>query len=172
MSPFACVGQPPVTAAALRAAAELVERSGLTGLSVTCDDDQVDVHVSRFFGDAAARAAAVAALAELMGGAALQSDDPHRPVSWLRGCGVLAGVPARVYTPLEVPTVDLSAGGHAAVAISPGGPLPHPAGRGRLPAGWRWATELDDPPLADPPLADAALAAAATPEDAAPGDGA
>jgi hypothetical protein len=145
-SPYPAVGQAPVTAAVIRAAADLVEASGITGLAVTCDDDQVTIQVTDRAGDAAARAGLVARLAVLLGGTPAQNDSPGQGLSWVTAHGVLGAVPAKVFTAIEVTCAeDPGAGDRLPLAISPDGQAAAAAGA-RLPAGWRWLTELDHQP--------------------------
>jgi len=144
MSAFAVIGGTGVTAAAMRAAADLIEESGIGGLSVTCNEDQISIQVCEQAGDAPARAGIVAALASLLTSTAYQHDSPACPSAWLQAHGQIRGIPVRVYTPLQVRTT--AAGGAAVpVAVAAGGQAAAvPAGQ-LLPAGWRWATALDEP---------------------------
>jgi len=142
MTAFPCAGAPGVTAAAMRAAADLLEACGTTGLSVICGNE-ISIQVTDRSGDAPERARVVTVLAGLLGSAVLQDDDPARPASWIRACGVTAGVPVTAWTPVEV----LTGGADNATPIAitrTGARTPLPSGL-RLSAGWRWATELDTP---------------------------
>jgi len=54
---YPAAGQPATTVGALRAAADLIERSAVTGLPVICSDRRIDIQVTGHCGDAAARPA-------------------------------------------------------------------------------------------------------------------
>jgi len=72
---YPVAGQPATTAGALRAAADLIERSAITGVSVTCSEGRIHIQVTGHCGDAPARAAVVARLAGYLGSAtAIQED--------------------------------------------------------------------------------------------------
>src|SRR6266568_6583057 len=103
MTAFPCAGAPGVTAAAMRAAADLLEACQISGLSVICDTE-ISIQVTGRSGDAPQRARVVTVLAGLLGSAALQDDDPARPASWIRARGITAGVPVTAWTPIEVLT--------------------------------------------------------------------
>jgi DNA replication protein DnaC len=64
----------------IRDAADLVEASGIPGLVLSPDQDEIIIQVPQAIGDAAARAAAVARLADLTGGTAAPDPglDPRR----------------------------------------------------------------------------------------------
>jgi hypothetical protein len=86
---------------ALRAAAAFLEHAGLAGLSVTADGDgSLTLRVPASAGAPAARTAAVAALAAVIGAPA-----PHRTAfrdcSWIASAGTLAGHPARITTYID-----------------------------------------------------------------------
>ena len=78
-----------VTAAAMRAAASIIEESALAGLSVTCDSGQITVQVCEQAGDPAQRAGQVGLLAGIAGTRAYRHDSPARRL--LPGHGVRAG---------------------------------------------------------------------------------
>jgi len=144
---YPALGQAAVTAAAMRAAADLIETSGTTGLSVTCGDDQVSIQVTGRAGDGAARAQVVARLAALLGGTAVQDDDPRQSLSWITAHGVLGAVPAKVFTAVTVACADgPGLDQRLPLAVSPDGRTAAASAAARLPAGWRWATELDHRP--------------------------
>jgi len=82
----------------IRAAADLVEASGIPGLAICPDQDEIVIQVPQAAGDAAARAAAVARLADLTGGTAAPDPRPGATQGWIRAAGVFAGHPVRVYT--------------------------------------------------------------------------
>ena len=146
MSTYPVIGEPAVTAAAMRAAAGLVEQSGLAGLSVTCTGEQISVQVCTWAGDPAQRAAHVARLARLAGTHAYQHDSRASAFSQIQACGQARGIPVTVFTALEVRTRPAGAG-LVPLAIAPGGQVTAVPG-GQLPAGSRWVTELDDEPAA------------------------
>lgn len=99
-----CATQPGVcgaltAAASLLAAAALLAAAGDTGhLSVTVNDTDINVQVSRHAGDPATRAAAVAAYADL-----LHTGLTHRPNDggagcWVETTGRIGGHPVHVWT--------------------------------------------------------------------------
>jgi hypothetical protein len=135
-------GELSVTAAAMRAAAGLLEASGITGLSVTCDSE-ISIQVPAPFGDAPERAAVVTVLAGLLGSAAFQDDDPGRPASWIKARGMTGGVPVIAWTRIKVLTGG--ADDVTPVAVTRAGTRTLLPSGIRLRAGWRWATELDTP---------------------------
>jgi hypothetical protein len=147
MSAFPACGSLDVVVPAMRAAAGLLERAGVAGLSVTCDDTLISVQVGQNLGDAPARAAALARLAAVLGTTALQSDSPGTAASWLKAHGVIGGIPVHVYTHLAVRTRPGHEVDGPGVALAPAsdGQQTELAPGSRLPAGWRWITELDEP---------------------------
>jgi hypothetical protein len=149
VSAYPVIGEPAVTAAAMRAAAGLVEQSGLAGLSVTCTSEQISVQVCTWAGDPAQRAAHVAQLARLAGTHAYQHDSRTSAFSQIQASGQARGIPVTVFTALEVRTRPASSG-PVPLAIAPGGQVTAVPG-GQLPAGWRWVTDLDDQPAAAAP---------------------
>ena len=154
VSAYPAIGEPAVTAAAMRAAAGLVEESGLAGLSVTCTGEQISVQVCTWAGDPGHRAAQVALLARLAGTRAYQHDSRASAFSQIQACGQAGGIPVTVFTALEVRTRPGGAG-PVPLAIGPGGQVTAVPG-GQLPAGWRWVTDLDDEPAAAAPGPEAA----------------
>jgi hypothetical protein len=56
--PYPVAEQPPATAAGVRAAADPIERSGITGLPVACAGGRIGIQVTAGSGDARSRAAA------------------------------------------------------------------------------------------------------------------
>jgi hypothetical protein len=142
-SSYPAVTDCAVTAAAMRTAAVIIEESGLPGLSVTCTCHEIAVQVSAEAGTAAERAAQVRQLAGIAGTHACQNDSALTPWSSVRACGQARGIPVTIFTPLRV-----RAGGPAGdspLAAGPGGQVV-PVPGGKLPAGWRWVTDLDDDP--------------------------
>lgn len=139
-----------VTAAAMRAAAAIIEESGLPGLSVTCSSREIAVQVSAEAGTAAERAAQVGQLAGIAGTHAYRDDSPASAWSSVRACGQARGIPVTIFTALRVRT-----GGPAGadpLAAGPGGQIV-PVPGGKLPRGWRWVTDLDDAPGAQQEVA-------------------
>ena len=137
-----------VTAAALRAAASIIEESALAGLSVTCDSGQITVQVCEQAGDPAERAAQVGLLAAIAGTHAYQHDSRTTAWTQIKACGLARGIPVVIFTSIRVRTrpagtgpVPLAAGPSGQHAAVPGG---------QLPCGWRWCTELDPEPAAAP----------------------
>jgi hypothetical protein len=133
-----------VTAAAMRAAAVIIEQSALPGLSVTCTSGEITIQVCGHAGDAAGRAAQVGRLAEIAGTRAYRDDSHAAAYSQVKAYGQVHGIPVSIFTPVEVRTrpsstgpVPLGAGSGGQVTAVPGGKLPH---------GWRWVTELDQIP--------------------------
>jgi hypothetical protein len=82
----------------IRATADLVEQSGIPGLVLCPDQDEIIIQVPQAIGDAAVRAAAVARLAALTGGKASPDPRPGPTLGWIRAAGVFAGHPVRIYT--------------------------------------------------------------------------
>jgi hypothetical protein len=82
----------------IRDTADLVEASGIPGLVLSPEQDEIVIQVPQAIGDAAARARAVARLAGLTGGTAAPDPRPGGTHGWIRAAGVFAGHPVRVYT--------------------------------------------------------------------------
>jgi hypothetical protein len=143
MSGYPAITDCAVTAAAMRAAAAIIEESGLPGLSLTCSSREIAVQVNAEAGTAAERAAQVGQLAAIAGTHAYRDDSPDSAWSWVRACGQARGIPVTIYTALGVRT-----GGPAGadpLAAGPGGQIV-PVPGGKLPPGHRWVTDLDDAP--------------------------
>jgi hypothetical protein len=138
------VGQIATTAAAMRAAAALIESTGIAGLSVTCNDTQICVQVCEHLGDAARRAALVTRLAAAIGTTAVRADSAAGPDAWVRADGAIGGLPVRVFT-----TVGIQHSGALPLACDPAGHAAR-AATPVLPAGWRWLTSLDPVPAPAP----------------------
>jgi hypothetical protein len=134
------LGQIATTTAAMRAAAALIESTGIAGLSVTCDDSQISIQVCEHLGDAACRAALVTRLATAIGTTAVRADSPAGPAAWVRADGAISGLPVRVFT-----TIDIQHAGTLPLACDPAGNTAQ-AATPALPAGWRWLTSLDPVP--------------------------
>jgi len=136
-----------VTAAAMRAAAVIIEESALAELSVTCTSHQITVQVSEYAGDPAERAAQVGLLAGIAGTQAYRHDSPVTAYSQVTAYGQVRGIPVSIFTALQVRTRP--GGGPVPLAAGPGGQVATVPG-GKLPAGWRWVTDLDPDPATAP----------------------
>jgi hypothetical protein len=137
-----------VTAAAMRAAAGIIEEPALPGLSVTCTSQEITVQVPEASGDPAERAARVGRLARIAGSHAYRDDSRVTAYAQVKAYGQARGIPVSIFTPLQVRTrpgstgpVPLACGPGGQVTVIPGGKLLH---------GWRWVTELDPDPAAAP----------------------
>jgi len=86
---------------ALRAAASLIERAGIAGLSLTVDDDRITIQVPERLAAPAGRAAAVARLAAATGGQAARQARPGPTCGWVFADGQLAGHAVRIFTAIE-----------------------------------------------------------------------
>jgi len=136
-STYPVIGQVATTAAAMRAAATLIESAGIAGLSVTCDEGQIAIQVCEDLGDPAVRAGMIARLATAIGGTAVRADSAGSPVSWVRAEGAIAGLRVRAFTAIPVQhNGDLPLACNDADQIAE-------AATPSLPAGWRWLTSLD-----------------------------
>jgi hypothetical protein len=138
------IGDCAVTAAAMRAAAAIIEESALPGLSVTCTSREITIQVCGHAGDPAERAAQVGRLARIAGTRAYREDSQHTAYSQVTAYGQARGIPVSIYTPVQVRTRPGSAG-PVPLAAGPGGQVTAVPG-GNLPHGWRWVTELDQVP--------------------------
>ena len=143
---YPVMGQPATTVSGLRAAADLIERSAVTGLHVACDDRRIQIQVTGDCGDAPARAAIVACLARYFGGVAVQEDSRHAGYSCITANGSAGGLPAEIFTPLTVQQADAGPGGEVLLAAAPGGRTVLVAPPHDLPVGHRWLTDLDPSP--------------------------
>jgi hypothetical protein len=137
VSMYPVTGQIATTAAAMRAAAALIESAGIAGLSVTCSDDQIGIQVCEQLGDPAVRAGMVARLATAIGGTAVRADSAGGPVSWVRAEGAIAGLRVHAFTAIPV-----QHSGDLPLACNDAGQIAE-AATPWLPAGWRWLTSLD-----------------------------
>jgi hypothetical protein len=86
---------------ALRAAAALIERAGIAGLSLTIDPDQITIQVPASLAAPAVRVAAVTLLAAATGGRAACHTRPGPDRGWVFADGQAAGHPVRIFTPIE-----------------------------------------------------------------------
>jgi hypothetical protein len=85
---------------ALRAAAALIERAGIAGLSLTIDDE-ITIQVPASLAGPGARTAAVARLAAATGAQAARNTRPGQTCGWVRADGQLAGHRVHVFTPVQ-----------------------------------------------------------------------
>jgi hypothetical protein len=146
-SMYPVIGQAATTAAAMRAAATLIESAGICGLSVTCDDEQLSIQVGDHLGDPARRAGLVARLAAAIGATAVRADSAASPRSWVRADGAISGLRVRAFTAIPVQhTGNLPLASNDADQIAQ-------AVTPSLPAGWRWLTSLDPAPHTGPEAA-------------------
>lgn len=83
---------------ALRALADLLDRINQPGLSVTVDNDRINVQVPRDLGPEPARAAAVAVLAAAVGTHPAHEPGCSSAHDWITADGRLAGHPIHVFT--------------------------------------------------------------------------
>jgi hypothetical protein len=127
----------------MRAAASIIEESALPGLSVTCTSAQITIQVSGHAGDPAGRAAQVGLLARIAGTQACRHDSQAAAYSQVTAYGQVRGIPVSIFTALEVRTQP-APGGPVPLAAGPGGQVTAVPDR-KLPPGWRWITELDEP---------------------------
>jgi len=88
----------------IRAAADLVEQAGLTGLGVWPEPDEIVIQVPEHAGDTTSRAAAVARLAALTGTRAAPEDSPGRTRGWIHARGLFAGHQVHIFTPVKEPS--------------------------------------------------------------------
>lgn len=148
MEAYPAIGDCAVTAAAMRAAASVIEESALAGLSVTCEAGQITVQVCEHAGSPAERAAQVGLLAGIAGTHAYQHDSRATAWTQIKACGQARGIPVVIFTPIGVRTRPAGTG-PVPLAAGPGGQ--HAAvPDGQLPCGWRWCTELDPEPATAP----------------------
>ncbi len=142
---YPAAGQPATTAGALRAAADLIERGAVTGLSVTCSDGRINIQVTGRCGDAPARAAAVARLAGYLGSSTAIQEDSHRDgYACVAASGSAGGLSVGVFTPLTVQDAGTGPGGQRLLLAADGdGRVAPVAPPRRLPVGHRWLTDLD-----------------------------
>ncbi len=85
----------------IRAAADLIEQAGITGLALYPEPGEIVIQVSEASGDAAARAAKVSRLAALTGSEPAPDPHPGRTHGWICARGTFAGHPVLIYTPLS-----------------------------------------------------------------------
>ena len=92
-SAYPAIGDCAVTAAAMRAAAAIIEESALPGLSITCTSREITVQVSGHAGDPAGRAAQVGRLARIAGTQACRDDSQVTAYSQIKAYGQARGIP-------------------------------------------------------------------------------
>jgi hypothetical protein len=143
-STYPAIADCAVTAAAMRAAASIIEESALAGLSVTCEPGQITVQVCECSGDPAERAAQVGLLAGIAGTQAYRHDSPVTAYCQVKAYGHVRGIPVSIFTPIRVRTRPADTG-PVPLATDPGGQVTAVPG-GQLPCGSRWCTELDPEP--------------------------
>jgi hypothetical protein len=85
----------------IRAAADLVEQAGLTGLAVWPGPHEIVIQVPEHAGDAPSRAAAVARLAAITGAEPGPDPYPGATRGWISARGQFAGHPVHIYTPVK-----------------------------------------------------------------------
>jgi hypothetical protein len=86
---------------AMRAAATLIERAGITGLSLIIDTGLITIQIPAALAGPAARTAAAARLAAATGARLARNTTPGPTCGWIFADGQLAGHPVRIFTPLE-----------------------------------------------------------------------
>ncbi len=154
---YPATGQSATTTAAMRAAADLIDRSGIAGLSVTCSGGHISIQVPRSSGNAQSRAVIVARLAGYLGGTAVQDGNPAEDYSCIKAHGTAGGLPVDVCTGLSVQEAGTDPGGQRLLLdADPDGRLAQVVPPDRLPDGWRWLTDCAHP------VAGAALKSAAS----------
>jgi hypothetical protein len=152
---------------ALRAAADFIESAGLrSGLFIVAGDTEVRIHVSRPYENATARHAIVTRIAGLIGGTIRQDDQRDYASATLRADGAIGGLRTIVETPVLVRRARTLTGVGKPLAEPPGGQIT--AVPGKLPAGWRWVTELDARPKRAAPWKPRGTAATTVPAAEAP----
>ena len=97
------------SAAAIRAAADLVEQAGIGGLAVSCHRDRIVIHVGERDGDPQARARTVAAVAGVLGCVPAQTSSPASADAWL----------AETFTHRYPDALERIARGHTRVTLNP-----------------------------------------------------
>ena len=103
-SAYPAIADCSVTAAAMRAAASIIEESALAGLSVTCDSGQITVQVCEQAGGPAQRAGQVGLLAGIAGTQAYRHDSPVTAYCQVKAYGQVRGIPVSIFTPIGVRT--------------------------------------------------------------------
>ena len=88
----------------IRDTADLVEASGIPGLVICPEQDEIVIQVPEAIGGIAARTAAVARIAALTGAAPAPDPRPGATRGWIRARGLFAGHPVHVYAPVKEET--------------------------------------------------------------------
>ena len=103
MTAVAANGSVPLAAHVrlIRAAADLIEQAGITGLALYPEPDEIVIQVPETSGDTRSRTAKVARLAALAGGEPLPDPQPGRTQGWLHARGEFAGHPVHIFTPVS-----------------------------------------------------------------------
>ena len=83
----------------IRAAADLVDQAGITGLCVWPEPGEIVIQVPEHAGDVPSRAAAVARLAAITGARPESDPGPGPTRGWIYARGQFAGHPVRIFTP-------------------------------------------------------------------------
>lgn len=99
MSPVTALEALRAQTHALRTTAGFLDRLGMAGLSVVLIDDRITVRIPHGFGNAAARAAALARLAAALGVHPIH--DAYDTGTWLTANATLDGHPVRAFTSLD-----------------------------------------------------------------------
>ena len=120
MDAYPAIADCAVTAAAMRAAASIIEESALAGLSVTCDSGQITVQVCEWSGNPAERAAQVGQLAAITGTHAYQHDSRTTAWTQIKACGQARGIPVVITcaAAVESPAFCSSTGNTLAISAS------------------------------------------------------
>jgi hypothetical protein len=85
----------------IRAAADLAEQAGITGLAIWPDPREIVIQVPEHAGDTPARTAAVARLAALAGAQPAPSHRPGPTHGWIHARGQFAGHRVHIFTPVK-----------------------------------------------------------------------
>ncbi len=85
----------------IRAAAALIERAGIPGLSVWPEPGEIVIQVPETSGGTRARVAAVARLAAITGSEPAPDPHPGKTHGWIHAYGQFAGHPVHIYTPVK-----------------------------------------------------------------------
>jgi hypothetical protein len=85
----------------IRAAADLIERAGITGLALYPEPGEIVIQVPEASGDAEARTAQVTRLAALAGGRPAADPHPGKTHGWIHARGTFAGHRVHIFTPVR-----------------------------------------------------------------------
>ena len=101
-SAYPAIADCAVTAAAMRAAASIIEESALAGLSVTCDSGQIPpCRSARRREPGRARRAGRPAAAAIAGTHAYQHDSRTTALFQIKACGLARGIPVVIFTSIR-----------------------------------------------------------------------